>query len=164
MRISLFAPLLVIGGWAAFAVPGHPQEKGPPFSISYAYAGLTSIEVKGGKLHYVWHTPRQDTPLTPQSLEAYDRHKVEVWLTGKEQARFREWITRNKVFDFKKEYPHRPGPGTYGSAFQAGLTVVVGDKKHGAGWDGDSQTPETLGTAINELEALAKEVEKSRRK
>ncbi len=145
----------------------HCAEKPVPFSIEYAYAGLTEITVKDGKLHYVWHTPRQwDDPKPPDraSLENYDRHQIDVWLTDKEAGRFRDWIARHKVFEFDKAYPSPPDGNSRGAAFQSGLTVVQADKKHGLSWAGDSKIPKALAAAENHLTALCDEIQKSRSK
>jgi hypothetical protein len=168
MKTSFLVPCLFVCASISTADLAHAQEKPPPFSVSYDHARLTTITVNDGRLRYVWQTQRQldegESPLLPASLASYDRHEINVWLTKKEMARFREWVVRHKVFDFKKAYPTRPGAPTYGAAFQSGLTVVLGDRKHAVGWDGDSQTPETLAKAIQELTALAEEVQKSRNK
>jgi hypothetical protein len=128
---------------------------------------LTEITVKDGKLRYVWHTLRQrDGAATPVlgSLEEYDRHQIDVWLTDKELGRFRSWVARHKVFGFDKDYPSSSGGRSRGAAYQSGLTVILGDKKQTVSWVGDSKAPRELGTAINALTSLADEVEKSRRK
>jgi hypothetical protein len=142
-------------------------EKQGPFSIEYAYAGLTEITVKDGKLHYIWHTPRQwDDPKTldRSGLENYDRHQIDVWLTDKEARLFRDWIARHKVFEFDKAYPSPPGGNSRGAAFQSGLTVVQSEKKYGVSWAGDSKIPKALAAAENDLTALCDEIQKSRSK
>jgi hypothetical protein len=127
---------------------------------------LTQITVKDGKLRYVWHTLRRREERAPRrgTLDEYDRHQSDVWLTGKEAGRFRDWVARHKVFGFDKDYPSSSGGRSRGAAFQSGLTVHQGDKKHTVSWVGDSKTPKELNTAINELTTLADEIAKSRRK
>jgi hypothetical protein len=138
-------------------------------SLSYTHARLTEITVKDGKLHYVWHTERRwgddkKGKADQQSFVNYDRHQVDVWLTDKELEQFRTWITRHKPFEFDKNYPSPPGSGSYGGAFQSGLTVAQGDKKHSIGWAGDSKIPKALGEAVSELIKLADGIQKSRSK
>jgi len=163
--------LLVVLAWGLLA-PGswaRAAEKPSPFSIDYAYAGLTEVAVKDGKLRYVWHSERKwDDDKAGKgdrsNFENYDRHQVDVWLTDKEAGRFRDWIARHKVFEFDKTYPSPPGSNSRGGAFQSGLTVVLGNKKHGVSWAGDSKEPKGLAVAINELVSLCDEVQKSRSK
>jgi hypothetical protein len=145
----------------------HGRDKPTPLSLSYTHAGLTEITLKEGKLHYVWHTPRQrdDNNVLAQGCpENDDRHQIDVWLTDKELERFRDWISRHKVFDFEKDYPSASGGRERGAAFRSGLTVLRGEKKHSVSWVGDSKVPEGLGEAIGELRGLADAVEKSRNK
>ena len=161
--------LLAVVAWGLLAPDSWARaaEKPPPFSIDFAYAGLTEIAVKEGKLRYVWHTPRQrdGVPAADRaSLANYDRHQIDVWLTDKEAARFRDWIARHKVFEFDNAYSSPPGGNSRGGAFQSGLTVVLGDKKHGVTWAGDSKEPKKLAVAVNELTSLCGEIQKSRNK
>jgi hypothetical protein len=141
-------------------------EKRAAFSISYSHAGLDELTVAKGKLHYVWHTLRKkDEPLPEkQSLESYDRHQVDIRLTEKEAVLFQDWIDQHKLFDLKKSYPSTSDGQSYGAAFESGLTISQGDRKHGISWVGDSKTPKELDEAVNDLIRLADEIEKSRRK
>jgi hypothetical protein len=151
----------------AFDSSARAEGKLAPFSIRYAHARLTEIVVKDGKLRYVWHTPRrQDDSKVPvqASLASYDLHQVDIWLTGKEAGRFRNWIDRHKVFSFDRDYPSVSGGKSRGAAFGSGLSVALGGKNHGVSWVGDSKTPKELGAAIKELIALADEIQKSRSK
>ena len=151
------------------APPGDKPQAAPKaaFAISYGHAGLTSLTVEKGKLHYSWATRRKPRSGKPgperQSMESYDLHKATIWLTEAEEKKFREWVTRHKVFDFKGEYRSASGGRSYGAAFQSGLTVTAGGRKHGIAWVGDSKTPETLNAAVSELLSLAAAVEKDRR-
>jgi hypothetical protein len=54
------------------------------------------------------------------------------------------------------------GGKSRGAAYGSGITVVVGEKKHGVSWVGDSKTPKGLAEAINDLVAIADEIRKSR--
>jgi hypothetical protein len=169
MRLASLIPCLFAWGLAGFTPAARSAEKPALFSLSYVHAGLTEITVKDGQLRYVWHTERQwddgkagKPPLS--GLANYDRHQVDVWLTDKELERFRAWVARHKPFEFDKDYPSPPGSTSRGGAFQSGLTVVQGDKKHGIGWAGDSKIPEALGVAVGELIELADEIQKSRSK
>jgi hypothetical protein len=170
MRACAFVWLavgIVLVGAASTLPRAGAEDQPAPLSLSYAHAGLTDITVKEGKLHYVWHTPRardDGKPLEQGSLENYDRHQIDVWLTDKELGQFRDWVSRHKVFDFEKDYPSAPGGGGRGAAFQSGLTVSRGEKKHSVSWTGDSKIPESLGKAIAELSVLADAVQKSRNK
>jgi hypothetical protein len=150
----------------ALSAPNSRAEEKAAFSISYSYAGLDELTVENGKLHYVWHTLRkQDKPLPDtQSLDSYDRHRVDIRLTEKESARFQDWIHEYNLFDLKKSYPSASDGKSYGAAFESGLTISKGDRKHGISWVGDSKTPKELNEAVNELIRLADEIEKSRRK
>jgi hypothetical protein len=168
MRPSSLVLCLLVSSLAGLTPLARAEDKPAPFSIDYGHAGLTAITVKDGKLHYLWHTRRQwddDKKGLPdrQSLDSYDRHQIDVWLTDKELGQFRAWVARHKVFEFDKDYPSASGGKSYGAVFESGLTVVQGDKKHGIGWVGDSKTPEALGVAVKELIELAAEIEKSRR-
>jgi hypothetical protein len=167
MRRNSLVPCLFAWGLAGSLPLAGAEEKPAPFSLSYSHAGLTEITVKDGKLCYVWHTlRRRDDERAPRrgNLDEYDRHQIDIWLTGKEAGRFRDWVVRHKVFGFDKDYPSSSGGRTRGAAFQSGLTVLQGDKKHAVSWVGDSKTPKELDTAINELTSLADEIAKSRRK
>jgi hypothetical protein len=167
MRRTLLVPCLLAWGLAGTAPLTGAEGKPAPFSLAYAHAGLTEITVKDGKLRYVWHTlRRRDGEVTPRrgNLDEYDRHQIDAWLTDKEAKRFRDWVARHKVFGFDKDYPSSSGGRARGAAFQSGLTIIQEDKKHTVSWVGDSKTPRELDTAINELTALASEIEKSRRK
>jgi hypothetical protein len=167
MRLTAFAACILAGGLAAPLLVARAAEKPTPLSLSYTHAGLTEITLKDGKLRYVWHTTRHrddNNPLEQACLENYDRHQIDVWLTDKELEQFRDWVARNKVFDFEKDYPSASGGKDRGAAFQSGLTVVREEKKHGVTWVGDSKVPKTLSTAIGELSALAETVQKSRNK
>jgi hypothetical protein len=167
MRLTLLLPCLLAGGLAGSLPRASAAEKPAPVSLSYARAGLTEITVTCGKLRYVWHTRRwqDDEEKTNRgSLTEYDRHQIDVRLTDKEVGKFRDWVARHKVFGFDKDYPSSSGGRSRGAAFQSGLTVTQGDKKHTVSWVGDSKTPRELDAAINELTALADEIENSRRK
>ena len=167
MRPSSLVPCMLVWGLAGFTPLAHAEEKPAPLSVSYTHAGLTEITVKDGKLRYVWHTMRQgeDGKAVEQgSLANYDRHQVDIWLTGKEMKRFRDWVVRRKVFEFEKDYPSASGGRSRGAAFQSGLDLVLGEKKRGISWAGDSKIPKGLGTAISELITLADEIQKSRSK
>lgn len=165
-RISL-VPCLFVWGLAETTPLSGAEGKPAPFSLSYAHAGLIEITVKDDKLRYVWHTlRRRDDERAPRrgTLDEYDRHQIDVWLTSKEAKRFRDWVVRHKLFGFDKDYPSSSGGRSRGAAFQSGLTIIQGNKKQTVSWVGDSKTPKELDTAINELTALASEIEKSRRK
>jgi len=143
------------------------QEKPAAFSVSYTHAGLVEIIIKDGKLHYVWHTERRrddGKPLDQSNVESYDRHQVDIWLTDKELVRVRQWATQHKLFEFDKDYPSPPGSTSRGGAFQSGLSIVQGDKKHAISWAGDSNTPKALGVAVAELIVLTDEIQRSRNK
>jgi HEAT repeat protein len=145
------------------------EEDAPAFSLSYNSAGLAEVSVKGGKLRYIWHTLRhwdEGEAKNLGSLENYDRHEIDVWLTDIELGRFRDWIGRHKVFEFDQDYPSSLPPGliSRASAYESRLTVARGDKKHRVSWVGDSKIPKGLATAKNELLALAGEIQKSRSK
>jgi hypothetical protein len=164
--VCLAAGIVLAGGASALPRAGA-EEKPAPFSLSYAYAGLTEITVKDGKLRYVWHTPRrQDNETGPlqSSPTEYDRHQIDVRLTDKELGRFRDWVARHKVFGFAKDYPSSSGGRLRGAAYRSGLSVVQGDMKQAVTWVGDSKIPKELDTAINELTSLADKIENSRRK
>jgi hypothetical protein len=92
------------------------QEKPVPFEISYVEVGLIAIIVKDGKLNYTWHTSRKDRFFIEQNGKAYDRFQIDVWLSDKEQQRFRDWIARHKVFEFKEKYPPKSEIRTRGAA------------------------------------------------
>jgi len=169
MRRTLLIPCLLALGLTGIPPHAGADEKPASLSLSYAHAGLTEITVKGGKLHYIWHTERQwDDEKAGKSdlsgLAGYDRHQVDVWLTDKELEQFRAWVARHKPFEFDKDYPSPPGSTSRGGAFQSGLTVVQGDKKHGIGWAGDSKIPKALGVAVAELIELADKTRRSRSK
>jgi len=160
--LAYLACFLALG----LSAPKSCAEERAAFSISYSHAGLDALTVEKGKLHYVWHTLRKnDKPLPDtQSIDSYDRHQIDIRLTEKESARFQDWIDQHKPFDFKDSYPSASDGKSYGAAFESGLTISKGDRKHGISWVGDSKTPKELGEAINELIRLADEIEKSRRK
>jgi hypothetical protein len=165
--MTLLIPCLLAGSLAGSLPRASAEEKPAPVSLSYAHAGLTEITVESGKLHYVWHTLRQrdgEATLRRGNLDEYDRHQIDVWLTDNEVGKFREWVARNKVSGFEKDYPSSSGGGSRGAAFQSGLTVIQGDKKQTVSWVGGSKTPRELDTAIDELTSLADEIENSRRK
>ena len=169
MRLASLIPCLFAWGLAGFIPAARAAEKPAPFSLSYAHAGLTEITVKDGKLHYIWRTERlwDDEEAGKSDLSGladYDRHQVDVWLTDKELEQFRAWVARHKPFEFDKDYPSPPGGTSRGGAFQSGLTVVQGDKKHGIGWAGDSRVPKALGVAVAELIELADKIQRSRSK
>jgi hypothetical protein len=169
-RVNDFAVRLVVRAAGQVPAPQGGKPQAAPkdaFAISYGHAGLTSLTVEKGKLHYSWATHRKPRSGKPgpelQSMESYDLHKATIWLTEAEEKKFREWVTRHKVFDFKGEYKSASGGRSYGAAFQSGLTVTAGGRKHGIAWVGDSKTPETLNAAVGELLSLAAAVEKDRR-
>jgi hypothetical protein len=169
MRPSSLIPCLFAWGIAGFVLVARAEEKPAPFSLSYTHAGLTEITVKDGKLRYVWHTERKwdDGNMGKADMSGYanyDRHQVDVWLTDKERERFRTWAARHKPFEFDKDYPSASDGKSRGAAFQSGLTVVQGDKKHSTSWAGDSKTPKTLGVAVGALIELADQIQKSRSK
>jgi hypothetical protein len=169
MRPSSLIPCLFSWALVGFIPVAGAAEKPAPLSLSYAHAGLTEITVKDGKLHYVWHTERQwddGKPGKPDSssFASYDRHQVDVWLTDKELERFRTWVARHKPFEFDKDYPSASDGKSRGAAFQSGLTIVQGDRKHAVGWAGDSKTPKALGVAVGELIELADQIQRSRSK
>jgi hypothetical protein len=163
--VSLAAGIVLVGGVSTLPGAGA-EEKPASFSLSYVYAGLTEITLTDGKLRYVWHTPRQQDEKSPlqSSPTEYDRHQIDVRLTEKELGSFRDWVARNKVFGFAKDYPSSSGGSSRGSAYQSGLSVLQGDRKQAVTWVGDSKIPKELGTAINELTSLADKIENSRRK
>src|SRR5262245_45716996 len=120
MKLPFLAAGLLACGLAGAIPVSRSEEKPAPFSLSYAYAGLTEITVKDGKLRYVWHTRRQrEGGGTPDrsSLEEYDRHQIDVWLTDRELERFRDWVGRHKVFDLDKDYPSASGGNSRGAAY-----------------------------------------------
>ena len=162
--VSYMACILAFGVPVPYSI-AEDNEK-VAFSISYSHAGLSELTIQKGKLHYVWHTLRKkDKPLPDtQSLENYDRHQVDIRLTDKEMAQFQDWIDEHKLFDLKESYPSASDGKSYGAAFETGLTISKGDRKHGITWVGDSKTPKELNEAVNELIRLAEEIEKSRRK
>jgi hypothetical protein len=166
MRSSFLVLCLVVCNLAGVIPVARAEDKPAPLSVSYTHARLTDITVKDGKLHYVWHTERQwDDAKPPRSnFENYDRHQVDIWLTDKELDRVQTWAARHKLFEFDKDYPSPPGSNSRGGAYQSGLTIVLGDKKHGIGWAGDSKTPEALGVAVSEFIQLADEIQKNRSK
>jgi hypothetical protein len=161
-------PLPYLACFLAFVLSASlvRAEEKAAFSISYSHAGLDELTVEKGKLHYIWHTLRkQDKPLPDaQSIDSYDRHQIDIRLTEKETARFKDWIDEHKLFDLKKSYPSASDGKSYGAAFETGLTISKSDRKQGISWVGDSKTPKELGEAVNELIRLADEIEKSRRK
>lgn len=167
MRTSLLILSCLTSGFLASPFSTRAEEKLASVFIDYTYAGLTEIAVKDGKLHYVWHTPRQrDDVKAPEqaSLANHDRHQVDIWLTEREMGRFRDWIASHKLFEFDKEYRSASDGKARGAAFGSGLTIALGDKKHGISWVGDSKTPKELGAAVNDLAALADAIQKSRSK
>jgi hypothetical protein len=146
-------------GFLISGAPGSAAEKAEVFSIHYSHAGLREITIKDGRLKYSWVTGRIGGPVFPLgTLDDFDQHQMNVWLTDKEMGQFREWMVRHKVFDFKSGYPKRPGRETYGSAFHSVLTVEQKDKKQGISWTGHSQTPESLQAAVGDLIKTADEV------
>jgi hypothetical protein len=163
--MTTFPYLACILAFGFFAPIGRAEEK-TAFSISYSHAGLTELTVQKGKLRYVWHTlGKKDKPSPDtQSLESYDRHQVDIRLTDKEIAQFQDWIDEHKLFDLKDSYPSASDGKSYGAAFETGLTISKGDRKHGISWVGDSKTPKELDEAVNELIRIAEDIEKSRRK
>ena len=56
-RVFLFACVLV-GALLGSAPPARAEGPADSLSICYAHAGLTEVTLQGGKLRYVWHTPR----------------------------------------------------------------------------------------------------------
>jgi hypothetical protein len=170
MRIGAFV-YLAVGIVLACEVSTLPcagaEEKPAPISLSYTSAGLTEITVAEGKLRYVWHTPRRqdnETGLIQSSLAEYDRHQIDVRLTDKELAQFRDWVARHKVFGFARDYPSSSEGRSRGAAYRSGLGVVQGDRKQAVTWVGDSKAPKELDAAIDELTSLADKIENSRRK
>jgi hypothetical protein len=147
--------------------PAAAELTPPPFTLSYSDAGLTEILIKDAKLHYVWHTDRhfEDSKLVALgSLENYDRHQIDVWLTDTELQRFRNWVAQHQVFKFEKEYPSPSGGSSRGAAFRSALTVSDGNHTHSVFWVGDSKVPIGLGTATDALRSCAADIEKSRSK
>lgn len=159
--MKTFLVLSCLLGWALSAPTAPaPAPKPPAFSLSYTHAGLTSLTVKDRKLKYVWHTLRkQDKGSGPlrASMESYDRHEIDVWLTEAEWQQFQECVRRNKLFKLDRTYPST-SKGARASAYQSGLTFSLGGKTHGIGWVGDSKTPTNLDTAVNEMVQLADKI------
>jgi hypothetical protein len=163
MKSSSLAACVLACGLAVFAISA--EAKPTSFAISYTYAGLTELTVKDSKLHYVWHTARrlnENNPLALDSLEGYDRHQIDVWLTDKEAKTFQDWVARHKPFDFAKDYPSASDGTERGASYRAALSISQGDKKQDTVWVGDSKTPKELQTAVGELTALAQKIQKSR--
>jgi hypothetical protein len=128
MRLTLLIPCLFAVALAGSLPRAGAEEKPAPVCLSYDHAGLTEITVKDGKLRYVWYTVRkwddgQEVALRG-SLESYDRHQVDVWLTDKELRRFQRWIARLKVFGFDKDYPSSSAGRGHSRTFRRRLTVT----------------------------------------
>jgi hypothetical protein len=169
MRTIAFVSLvsgIILAVAASSPACASAEERPAPLSLSYTYAGLTEITVADGKLHYVWHTLRwhDETgpgPLSLQSLEGYDRHQIDVWLTDNELAKFSAWVARHKVFEFARHFPPTAGESSH-RAYRSSLNVVQGDEKQSLAWE--QKTPKEVDTAISELISIAEGIESSRRK
>lgn len=145
----------------------HSQEESKPFSIQYNHAGLRKIEVKDGQLHYVWHSLRHfgegEPMVMRQDLSSYDRYEAHIWLTQQELKRFQDWIAEHKVFQFKSVYKPPTELRTYGVAFKTFISVTQADKTHSIEWTGDSNIPDRLKKAVDQLIMLCEEVQKTRK-
>jgi hypothetical protein len=157
------ACILGLVGWLALTAGVQAGD----VRLDYSHAGLTRVTVdEQHRLHYSWHTGRQpfdqtDNSPMRQSLEAYDSHSAVIWLTRTELGRFQDWVEKNGIFDLPATYPEKEPP-TYGSAFQSELAIELGDRKQALKWTGDSQVPDSLRAAIDQLMKLCEEIRKSR--
>lgn len=138
------------------------------FSISYAHAGLTGVQIKDGQLAYTWHTERkwgngEPAPMR-QDLSSYDRHEATIWLRPEELNGFRQWGETNHISRFHAPFPARAGAPSYASAFQTTLTVVSGGSRQDLAWNGDNKVPPELTAAVQELVRLCHDIEGRRRK
>lgn len=136
-------------------------------TINYDHAGLSEIRVEAGRLHYVWHTQRKfgqgELAAAWQDMTNYDRHEVDIWLTGDELASLVKWMDTHKVLELPANYPSRANK-TYGSAFQTTLSVTLEDRKHSMEWNGDSVLTEDIQVAERELLDLCGKLQKDRDK
>lgn len=144
----------------------HSQQASESFSIQYNHAGLRKIEIKDGQLHHVWHFLRHFTEgeqmVMRQDLSSYDRYEAHIWLTQQELKRFQDWIAEQKIFRFKPVYKPPTELRTYGVAFKTSIFVTQADKTHSIEWTGDSEVPDRLKKAVDQLIKLCEEVQKNR--
>ena len=114
----------------------------------------------------MWHSGRlpfekgDNSPIL-QSLEGYDRHSSDIWLTKSELEEFRNWIEKNGMLQLKSEYPE-PENKTYGSAFHSSLTIECDGEQHSIEWTDDTEIPDSLRDAVNKLVGLSHRIWKSR--
>jgi hypothetical protein len=140
-------------------------------AIDYEHAGLTRLVLHpagpgvDGKLSLTWHTMRKSdgAVTTRQDMSSYDRHELDAWLTSSELSAFRQWAETNRFGRFQSPFPTKPGPATYGSAFETSLTVDANGSRRTLKWSGDSILPRELESAVSELVRLGDEVKKERK-
>ncbi len=125
--------------------------------VVYDYAALTHIEIKDGKLKYIWHTLRKDTTLDSQRISSYDSYSTKITLTEEEKALIKNWIENHTIFDLPKEYEKKETP-TYANLFSSALSVTLKDKTNNISWTGDSLGTEKLTIAIKELEDICRNI------
>ena len=132
----------------------EPAEKLPEQAlvIRYSHAGLTNINICGGRMHYDWceqNGIRQD-------LSSYDQYKVDLALTDDELARLARWLTEHKILKMENKFP--PGDTrSYAAAFKGNLVVECGDKREFA-WTDASELPAEFEAALEGFLALARDV------
>jgi hypothetical protein len=139
--------------------------------IEYEHAGLTRLALHpagpgvDAKLSLTWHTARKSEGIVAdrQDMSSFDRHELDAWLTPSELSTFRQWAETNRIGRFQSPFPTKPGPASYGSAFETSLTVDIDGSRRTLRWNGDSIVPRELESAVSELMRLGEEVKKGRK-
>jgi hypothetical protein len=136
-----------------------------PYSISYDYAGLTSIRISNGHFRYMWHTPTDDPRRAmEQSLNAYDSHLSEQDLSTEQEARVIEWLESAMALGLRSPDGNAERP-SYGGAFRTSFSVSCGDVVTTLHWTGDSRWSDTkmrddLSQTVSRLQALCDTIAK----
>lgn len=121
-----------------------PTNREKDIDIEYDGAGLTEIKVKGNNLDYIWHTLKDETKPSIQSLEAYNRYERHIKLTPQQLGEFVRWIEEYRIIEMKNTIVKRE-TNNYGSAFHYYLKVAYNEKQQAFIWDGDDEvSPELL--------------------
>jgi hypothetical protein len=123
-------------------------------AVDYDHAGLIQIQIKSGRMHYVWHTARKfapgETAPIRQDMSHYDRHEVSIWLTGEEVDAVAKWMDTHAVLALPTDYPAKK-ERTRGAAYRSSLSVTLEDRERNIAWHGDSLPSEELRAAEKAL-------------
>ncbi|OGP89904.1 MAG: hypothetical protein A2031_06710 [Deltaproteobacteria bacterium RBG_19FT_COMBO_43_11] len=160
--------ILVASFFLAVFLNADAQVAKESFSIHYNHAGLRTIEVKEGQLHYVWHSSRifgeGEPQVMRQDMKTYDRYEAHIWLTQQDLVVFQNWIAEYNVFKINTAYPSASGNKSFAAAFTTSLSVAQEGKAHSVSWAGDSVIPVGLKKAVEKLTRICEETLKTRRK